>query len=373
MIKEEHCKNMTEWNKEQSKVIESRKLLGQILVSAAAGSGKTAVLVERIIMSLLDTVDGEYVNDIDDFLVVTFTRAAAAQMKDKITKEIGRYLDEESAKEHPDVKKMEHLMRQQIAVGRADICTLDSFSAKVVRENFNVINIDPGFSTVEGNMMKLVKDDILDDMFDSLFTGNDGKYVKAADFSLLARVFFTKTDDEELKKLFYKITSVADTMPEPTVWLEESRVKSSADVAGEIGDVGDAEGKTLAEREKRFNSLLWVEKLMDYIRGRMSSVLAINEKASFTPNVRHYVASDVAGVSMAANELGLYVLSSMQVSMAPDNVEIRKLDTDVGRDLGMIIKSLKNTTPALKEFIKAAKEAAVDYTASIADVQYIGE
>ena len=279
MIKEEHCKNMTEWNKEQSKVIESRKLLGQILVSAAAGSGKTAVLVERIIMSLLDTVDGEYVNDIDDFLVVTFTRAAAAQMKDKITKEIGRYLDEESAKEHPDVKKMEHLMRQQIAVGRADICTLDSFSAKVVRENFNVINIDPGFSTVEGNMMKLVKDDILDDMFDSLFTGNDGKYVKAADFSLLARVFFTKTDDEELKKLFYKITSVADTMPEPTVWLEESRVKSSADVAGEIGDVGDAEGKTLAEREKRFNSLLWVEKLMDYIRGRMSSVLAINEKA----------------------------------------------------------------------------------------------
>lgn len=102
-------------------------------------------------------------------------------------------------------------------------------------------------------------------------------------------------------------------------------------------------------------------------------VLAINEKASFTPNVRHYVASDVAGVSMAANELGLYVLSSMQVSMAPDNVEIRKLDTDVGRDLGMIIKSLKNTTPALKEFIKAAKEAAVNYTASIADVQYIGE
>ena len=250
---------MVNWNKEQKAVIESRKLNTQILVSAAAGSGKTAVLVERILQSLLDKVDDEYLNDIDDFLVVTFTRAAAAQMKDKITKKIGEMLSEEGAKEYPDRKKLDHLAKQQIAVGRADICTLDSFSAKVVRENFSVINIDPAFTTVEGDMMKLVKDDVIDEMLGELFSGNDGKYVKAEDFALLAGVFFKKTDDAELKKVFFDIMRVAETMPDPVKWLEECRIKEGED------------------REKSFNSLPWVGLLMDDIRGRMESALSVND------------------------------------------------------------------------------------------------
>lgn len=100
---------------------------------------------------------------------------------------------------------------------------------------------------------------------------------------------------------------------------------------------------------------------------------AITDKEKFTPNVRHYVASDLAGVSMSANELGLYVLSSMQMTMVPANVAVRQLDSPVGRDLGMIIKSIKNTTPALKEFVKAANKAAVDYAHTMDDVTYIGK
>lgn len=254
-------RQMTQWNDEQKKVIDSRNVSSQILVSAAAGSGKTAVLVERILQSLLDKVDGEYVNDIDDFLVVTFTRAAAAQMKDKINREIGSFLDEESRKEYPDLAKIDHLVKQQIAVGRADICTLDSFSAKVVRENFNLIGIDPSFTTVDGNMMKLVKDDILDEMFEELFSGKDGKRVKAENFTLFARLFFNKTNDEDLKNVFYRITRVAETMPEPNVWLEESRIREGED------------------REKSFNSMKWVERLMDDIKGRVESVINNNETA----------------------------------------------------------------------------------------------
>lgn len=102
-------------------------------------------------------------------------------------------------------------------------------------------------------------------------------------------------------------------------------------------------------------------------------VAAINEKKSFTPNVRHYVASDVAGISMSANDLGLYVISSLQTSLVTDEIVLRKLDGDVGRNLGMTIKSLKNTTPALKEFIKAAKSSARSYADSIKDSRYIGE
>ena len=102
-------------------------------------------------------------------------------------------------------------------------------------------------------------------------------------------------------------------------------------------------------------------------------LFAITDKEKFTPNVRHYVASDLAGVSMSANELGLYVLSSMQMTMVPANVAVRQLDSPVGRDLGMIIKSIKNTTPALKEFVKAANKAAVDYAHTMDDVTYIGK
>ncbi|MBR1674136.1 MAG: helicase-exonuclease AddAB subunit AddA [Eubacterium sp.] len=328
---------MTEWNREQQKVIDSRKLTGQILVSAAAGSGKTAVLVERIIMSLLDTVDGEYVNDIDDFLVVTFTRAAAAQMKDKITREIGKYLDEESAKEYPDVRKMEHLMRQQIAVGRADICTLDSFSGKVVRENFNVINIDPGFTTVEGNMMKLVKDDILDEMFGELFTGKDGKYVKAADFMLLAKVFFMKTDDAALKKLFYKITSVAETMPEPIVWLEESRIREGLAEDGAAEGLPEEGQKKLTDRDTAFNKLPWVGKLMDYIRGRMSSVIDICDKAIAIAEKQAAAAADeenTAEISRTAKQMAKLIEDRKILQTLYDAA-----DKDNGGNLRLFLKA----------------------------------
>ena len=206
---------MAKWNDKQQKVIDSRKLSGQILISAAAGSGKTAVLVERILRSILDKTDGEYVNNIDDFLVVTFTRAAAAQMKDKISNKITELLNEEAGKEFPDKELVDHLLKQQVSVGRADICTLDSFSAKVVRENFNVIGIDPSFVTADANLMKLLKDDILSEMFDELFSGKDGRYVSSADFCELASFFFRKTDDTDLKNACLKIMRVAETMPEP--------------------------------------------------------------------------------------------------------------------------------------------------------------
>ncbi|MBQ8913575.1 MAG: UvrD-helicase domain-containing protein, partial [Lachnospiraceae bacterium] len=102
------------WTKEQQSAIDKRK--SNILVSAAAGSGKTAVLVERIINKMTDKDNPK---DVDEFLVVTFTKAAAAQMREKIALRIEKMLSEE-----PD---NEHLMRQAVLVNRADITTIDSF------------------------------------------------------------------------------------------------------------------------------------------------------------------------------------------------------------------------------------------------------
>ena len=118
------------WTDEQKSVINSRH--GNLLVSAAAGSGKTAVLVERILEMVMGVdADGNKAEekiDIDEVLVVTFTRAAAAQMKEKIADKL-----EQAAEEHPED---EHIVKQLSLLPRADIMTIDSFCLGIVKDYF---------------------------------------------------------------------------------------------------------------------------------------------------------------------------------------------------------------------------------------------
>jgi len=136
------------WTEEQRQVVCHSE--GDLLVAAAAGSGKTAVLVERIVTMLQDR---EHPIDIDRMLVVTFTRAAAAQMRERIGNRIAELLMEE-----PD---NEHLQRQQMLLHHAQITTIDSFCMQVVREFFHTINIDPGFRIGDEAEMKLLQSDVL--------------------------------------------------------------------------------------------------------------------------------------------------------------------------------------------------------------------
>ena len=122
---------MTNWTEEQKQAIEKRN--SNILVSASAGSGKTAVLVERIIQKVVN----EYL-DIDKILVVTFTNAAAQELKEKILNAIYKALETEK-----DSKKRNHLKNQLIYINRASITTIDAFCFKLVKENFNELEIDP--------------------------------------------------------------------------------------------------------------------------------------------------------------------------------------------------------------------------------------
>ena len=126
---------MTEWNKAQLRVLESLNEDKNILVSAAAGSGKTAVLVERIIRRVMENKC-----DIDELLVVTFTRAAAAQMKAKVIK----------ALEDVCEKGEDPSMVKQLALAEnADITTIDSFCNRVVRDNFSLIGITDYFNILK--------------------------------------------------------------------------------------------------------------------------------------------------------------------------------------------------------------------------------
>ena len=143
---------MPSWNKKQQEVLDSINDNRNILVSAAAGSGKTAVLVERII----DMVELGLA-EIDEILVVTFTKAAAAQMKGKIIKKL-----EEKASLSPEGSLAGQLLKAE----DADIMTIDSFCNKIVRENFSIVGMDPAFEIYDNEEVKLLKDDVLDSVLE---------------------------------------------------------------------------------------------------------------------------------------------------------------------------------------------------------------
>ena len=145
----------TKWTEEQKQAIYEK---GQnILVAAAAGSGKTAVLVERIIEKVLhDNVD------IDRLLVVTFTNAAASEMRERVLDAIYKKLDEE-----PD---NELLYRQITLLNKASICTIDSFCLEVVRNNFYQLeNLSPNFRIADTTEIELLKQDVTEEIFEKKY------------------------------------------------------------------------------------------------------------------------------------------------------------------------------------------------------------
>ena len=198
------------WTDEQKSVINSRH--GNLLVSAAAGSGKTAVLVERILEMVMGVdADGNKAEekiDIDEVLVVTFTRAAAAQMKEKIADKL-----EQAAEDHPED---EHIVKQLSLLPRADIMTIDSFCLGIVKDYFQMIGIDSSFDIADNAEMDLIKNDILDEVLEQ-------KYQEASDeFIGLVDSFARKESDEKIRELVYQIYRVASGYPKPERWINEA-------------------------------------------------------------------------------------------------------------------------------------------------------
>ena len=152
-----------EWTKEQQKVIDFRG--GNLLVSAAAGSGKTAVMIERIIKKVLDEKEH---TGIDDIVVVTFTKAAAEEMKTRLSRAFEKELSA-----NPDNR---YLIRQISLVDSARICTIDSFCSYIVRNYYNAIGIDPSFRIADEGELNLMRADVMSDIIERHFADNDGAF-----------------------------------------------------------------------------------------------------------------------------------------------------------------------------------------------------
>ena len=203
------------WTTEQQNVIDFRNR--NILVSAAAGSGKTAVLVERIITML--TKD-EPPMDVDRLLIVTFTEAAAAEMKERIRGAIEKKLEE-----CPD---NEHLMQQATLIHNAQITTIHSFCLSVIRDHFHAIDIDPGFRIGEEGELKLLKHEVLDEILEEQYAEKDPVFL---DFSTA----YGGRNDKNTEELILDIYEYSRSYPDADSWL------SSCVNAYEISSVEELE------------------------------------------------------------------------------------------------------------------------------------
>ena len=213
---------------EQQRVIELHN--SNILVSAAAGSGKTAVLVERIIRMICD---GEHPADIDRLLIVTFTNAAAAEMRERIAAGITARLEADPGNEH--------IQKQSALLHNAQITTIDSFSLFLIRNHFNEIGLDPDFRVADEGEIKLLQQEVLAQLLEDAYAGNfvpeelltsreahdnEGTVPEMEapeQFHACVEYFCPGGRESVLEQHILNLSRYAGSFPWPAEWLEERK------------------------------------------------------------------------------------------------------------------------------------------------------
>lgn len=192
------------WTEKQQQVIDSRNR--NLLVSAAAGSGKTAVLVERIIQMISG---GDHPLDIDQLLVMTFTNAAAAEMRERIGAAV-----EKKLKEHPED---EHLWLQAALIPQAMITTIDSFCLNIIRNHFNSLDIDPSFRIGDEGELSLLRGDVMGEMLEACYEEGDEA------FAGFVEHFGRGKSDKGIEDVILQAWQFSQSHPWPSLWLKACR------------------------------------------------------------------------------------------------------------------------------------------------------
>ena len=232
---------------EQQQVIDLRNR--NILVSAAAGSGKTAVLVERIIARL--TRDESPI-DVDRLLIVTYTEAAAAEMKERIRNAIEKALEE-----NPEDA---HLQRQSTLVHHAQVTTIHSFCLSVIREYFHTIDLNPGFRIGEEGELKLLKRDVLEELLEACY--EEGK----PEFYNFVECFASGRDDKKIEEIILQLYEYSRSYPNPEAWLDACAKRYEVSSVEELENVSFV--STILEEVRRLlkdveESVLFAKNICD--------------------------------------------------------------------------------------------------------------
>ncbi|MGB9678851.1 MAG: helicase-exonuclease AddAB subunit AddA [Thermoanaerobacteraceae bacterium] len=231
------------WTKEQNEAINERYC--NLLVAAGAGAGKTAVLVERIIKRVMDK---ENPVDIDNLLVVTFTNAAASEMRERIADALIEELDKD-----PSNKR---LATQLTLLNKAMITTIHSFCLEVIKNNFHIIDLDPAFRIGDDTETLLIKTEVIEELFENLYENHDNDWF----LSLLDSYSGTKSD-LPLQNIILELHDFVKATPWPEEWLYN---------AAEAFNIQD---------DFDFNSSKWAKVIMDNIKIELYGILEAMNKA----------------------------------------------------------------------------------------------
>lgn len=197
------------FTEDQQRVIDLRNC--NILVSAAAGSGKTAVLVERIVELVSGSgCDSARAVDIDRLLIVTFTNAAAAQMRERITKALSDRVEAE-----PD---NEHIKKQLMLIHNAKIMTIHSFCLYLIKNHFNDIGLDPDFRTADEGEMRLLKQEVLSELLEEQFALGRQEFTDCVEY------FAYDGREKRLEELIERLYTFSGSYPFPEKWLRQHRM-----------------------------------------------------------------------------------------------------------------------------------------------------
>lgn len=307
---------MATWTKEQEQAIYTRDC--NLLVAAGAGSGKTAVLVERIIS--LICVEKNPI-DVDKLLVVTFTNAAAAEMKERISLAI--------RKAQKDKPLSRHLYRQSTLLGKSSIMTLHSFCLEVVKENFYLLGIDPHFRIADETEAELLRLDVLEELLERYYTNcQDGD-----DFSRLIDAYGGQRDDKLIQDLILQLYLFSRSNPWPDYWLEQVVT-------------------CFSDRD-------WFQWLLPYVRmelktARQSLLQALN-LAQSPGGPLNYQPNLVEEVAMVDDALGATEVSWEEVYLKIKEIEFKKLPR-VKKD---------EIDPQIQEMVKYYRDKAKDSLKSL--------
>ena len=348
------------WTTEQQQVIDLRNR--NILVSAAAGSGKTAVLVERIVKIITDK---NHPVDIDHLLIVTFTNAAAAEMRERIGNAIEKALDEQPGNEH--------LLRQLTLIHNAQITTIDSFCLYVVRNHFHEIDLEPNFRIGDEGELKLLREDVLGRVLEQ-------NYEEPSEaFSDFVEGYASGRTDAALNEMILQLYEFSRSYPWPEKWLDSFvgiyRIENreELDRAEWLAPLTQNIRFVLKDCEQLLKQALAVTQQDDGPDMYEKAVRSDLEKYESLSKLTSFCELSVALSDIKYDRLA----SSRGFEGDPDKLELVKSLREQAKDVvkklckqyffcspEMMIEQLERTEPMLEEVVRLTKQFADEFAAA---------
>lgn len=296
---------------DQQRVIDTRDC--NILVSAAAGSGKTAVLVERIVQMI---TDDSHPVDIDRLLIVTFTSAAAAQMRERISRAVSQKLEE-----NPE---NEHLQRQASLIHNAQITTIDSFCLFVIRNNFNEIGLDPAFRVADESEVKMLEADVMARLLEDAHTEPTERFLH------FVECYSTGTTEKKIEEAILRLYHFSMSYPFPEQWLAE-RLEDYR-----LSDISALSGKKWFQ-----GALAYISTILQECKDRLRQALEIAGSAGGPIQYTENLAADIELMERFQGASGYNELYDLFTYAAFGRLSAKKTE---------------GVDPVLKDMVKAIRD-----------------